>query len=66
MYGRHEKSYYPFFGLRHHWGRRFPTKEEKKELAEKKVKWLELYKESLEKELEGVNERLEELKKEME
>ena len=66
LYGRYHKHNYPFFGLRHHWGRRFLTKDERKELDAKRVKWLELYKESLEKELEGVNERLEELKKEKE
>ena len=56
-----------FFWHRHPWGRRFLTKEEMKELKErnkeKKIKWLEGYKESLEKELMGVNERLEEFKK---
>ena len=62
MYGRHHGSWYhPFFGF-HHRGRRFLTKDEKKELNEKKIKLLEQYKESLEKELQGVNERLEELK----
>ena len=56
----------PFF----HHQRRFLTEEEKKELKEryheKKIKWIERYKESLENELKGVNERLNELKKETE
>jgi len=50
--------------------RRFLTEEEKKELQERhkewKVQWLERYQESLEKELKGVTERIEELKKEKE
>ena len=58
---------HPFFGHLHFGGRRFLTKEEVKEMKErytkKKIKWLEHYKESLEKELKGVNERLEEYKK---
>ena len=56
-----------YFVHRHFGGRRFLTKEETKELKErykeKKMKWLEHYKESLENELKGVNERLEEFKK---
>lgn len=59
---------HPFFGHRHPWGRKFLTKEEKKKLKEdykqKKIQWLEHYKESLEKEIAGINERLEELEKE--
>jgi len=57
---------------RHQYGKRrhFLTKEEKEELKEhykkKKIKWLEGYKESLEKELVGVKERLDDLKKENE
>jgi len=50
--------------------RRFLTKEEKEELKahfkEKKINWLNQYKEHLEKELAGINERLEELTKEKE
>ena len=67
MYREHHQSYcHPFFYHR----RRFLTEEEKKELKERyherKIKWIERYKESLENELKGVNERLEELKKETE
>jgi Ulp1 family protease len=50
--------------------RRFLTNEEKKELQERhkeqKIQWLERYQESLEKELKGVTERIDELKKEKE
>ena len=57
---------HPFY----HYRRRFLTEEEKKELQqryhERKVKSIERYKESLENELKGVNERLNELKKETE
>jgi hypothetical protein len=54
--------------LRHRraWKRRFFTNEEKEEMKkhfkEMKMKWMEQYKESLEKELKGVTERLEKLK----
>jgi hypothetical protein len=52
---------------RHFWRRRFLTEEEKKELREKrkqkKIEWLKRYKESLEKEITGVKEQLNELKK---
>jgi len=55
---------HPFFGYR----RRFLTAEEKKELENQYrkncVDRIENYKESLEKELKAVNERLEEIKKE--
>ena len=40
--------------------------EMKARFKEKKIKWLTHYKESLEKELAGVNERLEEITKEKE
>jgi ATP-dependent RNA circularization protein (DNA/RNA ligase family) len=50
------------------WRRRFLTEEEKKELKErykeKKIEWITRYKESLENELKGVTERLNELTKE--
>jgi hypothetical protein len=49
---------------RYHGRRRFLTKEEKKELEKKKIEWIEQYGEFLEKELAGVKEYLEELKKE--
>lgn len=66
----HRESFYPFFRRRRPWRRKFLTKEEKKEMKErhkeKKIKWMESYKEFLEKELAGVNERLEEMKKEKE
>jgi ATP-dependent RNA circularization protein (DNA/RNA ligase family) len=67
MYREHHQPYcHPFFRHR----RRFLTEEEKKELQERyhkrQIKWIERYKESLEKELIGVNERLNELKKETE
>ena len=67
MYKEHHGSYcHPSFQYR----RRFLTEEEKKELNERyherKIKWIESYKESLENELKGVNERLNELKKETE
>lgn len=67
MHREHPGSYfYPFF----HYRRRFLTEEEKKELKERynerKIKWIERYKEFLENELKGVNERLNELKKETE
>ena len=55
---------HPFFGYR----RRFFTEEERKELQkqyrERRIKWIENYKQSLEEELKAVNERLEELKEE--
>ena len=58
---------HPFFRGRHHWNRRFLTKEEEQKLKEaykeKKIQGLEHYKESLEKEIAGINEHLEELKK---
>ena len=71
MHSEHCRTYnHPFFGYRHTYGRRFLTDEEKKELKEqykeKKIQWIERYKESLQKELKGVQERLEELKKETE
>jgi len=57
---------HPFYYHR----RRLLTEEEKKEIKEryhqKKIKWIERYQESLENELKGVNERLNELKKETE
>jgi len=56
MYKKHHRAHH-----RGPWKRRFFTKAEKKE---KKITWMERYKEFLEKELAGVNERLEELKKE--
>lgn len=63
----HDTNCHPFFGYQHGWRRRFLTDEEKKELKkrykERKIEWLNRYKESLEKELTGVNERLEELTK---
>jgi hypothetical protein len=67
MHREHHRSYcHPFFYHR----RRFLTAEEKKELKERyherKIKWIERYKESLENELKGVNERLNELKKKTE
>ena len=51
-------------GHRYPWRRRFLTKEEKKELNERRIKRIEQYREFLEKELAGVNEYLEKLKKE--
>jgi hypothetical protein len=70
MHGKYQKSCYaPFHGHRYT-GRRFLTKEEKDEMlkqhTEKKIEWLGRYKESLEKELTGVKERLEELETEKE
>ena len=61
------KNYcYPYFWHQRLWKRRFLTKKETKEMEDKfkeeKIKWIEHYKEMLEKELEGVNERLKELK----
>ncbi len=57
---------HPFYYHR----RRFLTEEEKKQIKkryhQKKIKWIERYQESLENELKGVNERLNELKKETE
>lgn len=69
MHRKHSMTYcHPFFGHRNPWRRRFLTEEEKQELKErskeKKIKWIEHYKEYLEKELKGVNETLEEFKKE--
>ena len=73
MYGErfpHERRY--LARHRHPWGRRYPwrrrffTQEEKKELNERRVKRIEQYREFLEKELAGVNECLENLKKESE
>ena len=59
---------YPHFRHRPFGRRRFLTEEEKKELYERrkemKVKWITRYKESLENELKGVTERLNELNKE--
>jgi hypothetical protein len=59
---------HPFFEIHHGGRRRFLTKEEKTELKkiykEKKIKWLKHYRESLEKEVTGVDERIEELEKE--
>lgn len=58
---------HPFFEHQHFVGRRFLAKEEVKGLKEryneKRIKWLEHYKESLEAELKGVKERLEEVRK---
>ena len=63
-----EASHRPHSKHRYPWKRRFLTKEEKKEkkmrYKEKKIKWLEHYKDHLEKELKGLTERLEELKAE--
>lgn len=59
MYRRHYR--YPRY--RRPWRRRFLTKEEKEELKENRIKQIERYKDFLEKELAGVNERLDELKK---
>ncbi|MCJ7633757.1 hypothetical protein MUP77_15395 [Candidatus Bathyarchaeota archaeon] len=57
---------HPFFGYR----RRFLTTEERQELRkhyrENAVKWIENYKKSLETELQAVNERLDEIKKQTE
>ena len=69
MNSEHCRIYsHPFPGYQHSCGRRFLTKEEKDELKkqhqEKKIQWIERYKESLEKELKGINERLDELKNE--
>jgi len=51
----------------HPWGRKFLTEEEKKELRRQhkkmKIQWIEQYKESLQKELKGINETLDELNK---
>ena len=67
MYREYHRRYrHPFLRHRRPWRRRFLTEEEKKELKERRIKWIEQYKEFLEKELAGVNERLEELKKEKE
>ena len=59
---------HPYFRHQRFWGRRFLTEDEKKELHERrkemKIKWITQYKESLENELKGVTERLNELKKE--
>ena len=59
---------HPVFRHNHALRRRFLTNEEKKELKERqkdrKIQWLERYQESLEKELKGITERLEELEKE--
>ena len=61
-------DWHPFYQHRHYWGRRFLTEEEKQALQkrrkERKVQWLTQYKESLENELKGVTERLDEFKKE--
>ncbi len=61
---------YSYFRHRHFWGRRFLTENEKKELYERrkemKIKWITQYKGSLENELKGVTERLNELNKETE
>ncbi len=64
----HSIDSYPYFRHGHFWGRRYLTVEEKKELQERrkeiKIKWITQYKESLENELKGVTERLNELNKE--
>jgi hypothetical protein len=64
-YDNRRTSCHPFLSHRHAWKRRFFTDEEKEEVKkhfkEMKVKWMEQYKESLEKELKGVTERLEAL-----
>ena len=67
MYGKyHGSCNAPFHGPRY-LGRRFLTKEERDEIVqqhrEKKLEWLGRYKKSLENELVGVKERLEELEK---
>lgn len=63
----HGNYHSPFFWNRHSWRRRFLSDEEKKELKkqckERKIEWLKRYKESLENELMGLNERLEKLMK---
>lgn len=60
----------PHFRHHHFWRRRFLTEAEKKELKkrynEQKIERLTHYKESLENELTGVTERLNELTKEPE
>ena len=71
MHSDHYHAYcHPAFRHHHALRRRFLTEEEKKELQERhkerKIQWLERYQESLEKELKGVTERIEELKKEKE
>ena len=71
MRSDHYHAYcHPTFRQKHVLRRRFLTKEEKKELQEqhkeRKIQWLELYQESLEKELKGVTERIEGLKREKE
>jgi hypothetical protein len=57
---------HPLLSHHHSWKRRFFTEEEKEEMRkrfkEMKVKRMEQYKESLEKELKGVIQHLEELK----
>ena len=68
MHGNQQWAHcHPSFMGHHHWNRRFLTNEEKQKMKEayreKKIQWLEHYKESLEKEMAGINERLEELKK---
>jgi len=66
---RHWSHCHPHF-IHGPFRRRFLTKEEKEEMKarfkEKKIKWLTHYKEHLEKELAGVNERLGEITKEKE
>jgi len=71
MHIEHYHAYcHPVFRHNQALRRRFLTDEEKKERKERqkerKIQWLERYQESLEKELKGVTERLEELKKEKE
>jgi hypothetical protein len=60
---------HPFlFRHHHHWKRRFLTEEEREEMKKRhkegKIKWMERYREYLERELKGVNERLEKIKEE--
>jgi len=61
---RYYSHCHPYF-VHEPFRRRFLTEEEKEEIRtsfkEKKINWLNQYKEHLEKELAGVNERLEEL-----
>ena len=69
MHGKQHLMYcHPFFTHGHTWRRRFLTEEERQELTERskerKIKRIELYKESLENELKGVNEALAKLKQE--
>jgi len=63
----HWSHFHPYF-VHRQFIRRCLTKEEKEEIRvrfnEKRINWLNQYKEDLEKELAGVNERLDEITKE--